>query len=149
MLGSRGSRRALAGFFVSGVLLSFLGAILPAWQHHISSEYGVVGLYFLGLVAGLLASVGVAPGLLERKGVGWTLAFACAWREAGSCIWRLSRRRCRRGGGSPAWRALGFAAGLLHTAMFHAISPMYRHDPAATVNLAGFFSGWDACRWRC
>src|SRR5580658_3924188 len=78
MLGSAGSRRALAGFFVSGVLLSFLGAILPTWQHHISSEYGVVGLYFMGLMSGLLASVGAAPRLLERKGVGWTLAFACA-----------------------------------------------------------------------
>ena len=35
----------------------------------------------------------------------------------------------------------GFAAGLLHTAIFHAISPMYRHDPAATVNLAGILFG--------
>src|SRR5271155_1185615 len=82
-LGSAGSRRALAGFFVSGVLLSFLGAILPAWQHHISSEYGVVGLYFLGLICGLLSSVAFAPRLLERKGVGWTLAFACAVAGSG------------------------------------------------------------------
>ncbi len=52
MLGRGGSRRALAGFFVSGVLLSFLGAILPAWQHHISSEYGEVGLYFWGWLEG-------------------------------------------------------------------------------------------------
>src|ERR1700689_410069 len=36
---------------------------------------------------------------------------------------------------------LGFAAGLLHTAIFQAISPMYRHDPAATVNLAGILFG--------
>ena len=36
---------------------------------------------------------------------------------------------------------VGFAAGLLHTAIFHAISPMYRHDPAATVNLAGILFG--------
>src|SRR5580698_7042171 len=83
-LSSAGSRRALAGFFVSGVLLSFLGAILPAWQHHISSEYGIVGLYFLGLAGGLLASVSAAPALLERKGVGWTLAFACG--AAGSAF---------------------------------------------------------------
>ncbi len=141
MLGLAGSRRALAGFFVSGVLLSFLGAILPAWQHHISSEYGIVGLYFLGLAAGLLASVGVAPRLLEQKGVGWTLAFACGLAGCGflylafvsppvSAWWRI--------GGMVL---LGFAAGLLHTAMFHAVSPMYRHDPAATVNLGGILFG--------
>lgn len=141
MLGSGGPRRALAGFFVSGVLLSFLGAILPAWQHHISSEYGIVGLYFLGLAVGLLASVGVAPALLESKGLGWTLAFACG--AAGTAFlflafvsppvsawWRI---------GGMTW--LGFAAGVLHTAMFSAVSPMYRHDPAATVNLAGMLFG--------
>ena len=45
-LASSGSRRALAGFFVSGLLISFLGAILPSWQHHLSSEYETVGFYF-------------------------------------------------------------------------------------------------------
>ena len=121
--------------------MSFLGAILPAWQHHISSEYGVVGLYFLGLIAGLLASVCVAPRLLERKGIGWTLAFACAHRRQRV---PLSGFRFASGFGVVARRrddVLGFAAGLLHTAMFHAVSPMYRHDPAATVNLAGILFG--------
>src|SRR5579884_1277462 len=77
-LGSSGARRALAGFFLSGVLLSFLGAVLPAWQHHLSSAYGTVGLYFAGLLGGLLASVSAAPRLLERRGIGWTLALGCA-----------------------------------------------------------------------
>ena len=77
-LSATGSRRALAGFFVSGVLLSFLGAILPSWKQHLSSDYTIVGLYFVGLIVGLLASVTVAPRLLESKGLGWTLAFACA-----------------------------------------------------------------------
>ena len=36
---------------------------------------------------------------------------------------------------------IGLAAGVLHTAIFHAISPMYRHDPAATINLAGILFG--------
>ncbi len=36
---------------------------------------------------------------------------------------------------------VGFAAGLLHTAIFEAISPMYRHDPAATVNVGGMLLG--------
>ena len=140
-LAPAGSRRALAGFFISGVLLSFLGPILPAWQHHLSSDYGIIGLYFAGLVAGLLASVAFAPRLLEHKGVGWTLALACGL--AGSVFLYLAFV-------SPPvsawWRVggmimLGFSAGLLHTAMFHAISPMYKHDPAATMNLAGMLFG--------
>lgn len=141
MLGSAGLRQALAGFFLSGVMLSFLGAILPAWQHHISSEYGAVGLYFVGLVGGLLASVGAAPRLLESKGIGWTLAFACALSGSAFLFLAFASPPV-----SAWWRIggmalLGFAAGLLHTAVFHAISPMYRHDPVATVNLAGILFG--------
>src|SRR5215470_13861588 len=77
-LANPGARWALAGFFLSGVLLSFLGAILPSWQHHISSEYGIISLYFVGLIIGLVGSAWVSPRLLAKRGIGWTLACACA-----------------------------------------------------------------------
>ena len=136
-----GARRALAGFFVSGVLLAFLGAILPSWGHHLQSDYWKIGLYFVALIAGELAAVAIAPLLLRKKGLNWTLAFACALASAAllclaffsppyEAVWRL-----------PGICLMGCAAGLLHTAIFHAISPMYRHDPAATVNLAGMLFG--------
>jgi fucose permease len=140
-LASSGARRALAGFFVSGLLIAFLGAILPSWQHHLSSEYGTVGLYFVGLIAGILASVWISPPLIENKGIGWTLAFACA--AAATALLYLAFV-------SPPfsfwWRVAGMAlvgcsAGILHTAIFNAISPMYRHDPVATVNLGGMLFG--------
>lgn len=140
-LGSRCARRALAGFFVSGFLLSFLGTILFSWQHHLTSQYGVVGLYYAGLIAGLIGSARTSPALLRRKGLAWTMALACIL--AGIAFLYLAFV-------SPPfsywWRVggmavVGFAAGLLHTAIFHAISPMYRHDPAATVNLAGILFG--------
>jgi MFS family permease len=140
-LGSSSARRALAGFFVSGVLLSFLGAILFSWQHHLTSQYGIVGLYYAGLIAGLVGSARMSPALLRRKGIGWTLALACGL--AGAAFLYLAFVSPPF---SPWWRVagmaiVGFAAGLLHTAIFHAISPMYRHDPAATVNLAGILFG--------
>src|SRR5665213_2098450 len=140
-LGSSSARRALAGFFVSGVLLSFLGVILFSWQHHLTSQYGMVGLYYVGLIAGLVGSARLAPALLRRKGLGWTLALACGL--AGAAFLYLAFVSPPF---SPWWRVagmaiVGFAAGLLHSAIFHAISPMYRHDPAATVNLAGILFG--------
>jgi FHS family glucose/mannose:H+ symporter-like MFS transporter len=140
-LGSSSARRALAGFFVSGVLLSFLGAILFSWQHHLTSQYGIVGLYYAGLITGLIGSARISPALLRRKGVGWTMALACGL--AGAAFLYLAFVSPPF---SPWWRVagmavVGFAAGLLHTAIFHAISPMYRHDPAATVNLAGILFG--------
>jgi MFS transporter, FHS family, glucose/mannose:H+ symporter len=140
-LGSSSARRALAGFFISGVLLSFLGTILFSWQHHLTSQYGIVGLYYAGLIAGLIGSAKIASSLLQRKGIAWTLALACGL--AGAAFLYLAFVSPPF---SPWWRVggmavVGFAAGLLHTAIFHAISPMYRHDPAATVNLAGILFG--------
>jgi fucose permease len=140
-LGSRGARRALAGFFISGLLLSFLGAILPSWQQHLPYEYAPVAWYFTGLIAGIMGSVWAAPPLLARKGIGWTLAAACLGAAVAflylafvsppiSLWWRV--------GGLVL---IGLSAGLLQTAIFQAISPMYRHDPAATVNLAGILFG--------
>jgi FHS family glucose/mannose:H+ symporter-like MFS transporter len=141
MLAPPGARRALAGFFVSGILLAFLGAILPSWGHHLQSDYWMIGLYFVALIAGVLASAQLAPPLMERKGLGWIITCACAaaalallylafFSPPYAAWWRL-----------PGILFLGAAAGLLHTAIFHAISPMYRHDPAATVNLAGILFG--------
>jgi len=136
-----GARQALAGFFVSGMLLAFLGAILPSWQHHLISDYLMIGLYFITLIAGVIASVWAAPPLMARKGLGWTLAFACAaaslaflylayYSPPFAAWWRM-----------PGIFAIGCSAGLLHTAIFRAISPMYRHNPAATVNLGGILFG--------
>lgn len=141
LLGSSGSRRALSGFFVSGVLMGFLGAILLPWEHHLTSDYGVIALYFLGLILGLISSVWISPRLLETKGVGWTLSFACA--VAGTAFLYLAFVSPPF---SPWWRVVGMAlvgaaAGILHTAIFQAVSPMYRHNPAATVNIAGMLFG--------
>ncbi|HLH42362.1 MAG TPA: MFS transporter [Bryobacteraceae bacterium] len=140
-LESAAPRRALAGFFVSGVLLSFLGAILPAWRHHLSSDYTTIGFYFAGLIAGLLGSVPASAKLLERKGASWTLALACGVAGCGFLFLAFVSPPA-----SPWWRVggmavIGFSAGLLHTAMFQAISPVYRHNPVATVNLAGLLFG--------
>lgn len=140
-LSSIGTRRALAGFFLSGVMLSFLGAILPSWQHHLHSDYLTVGLYFTGLIAGLLSAVGASLRLLQKKGLSWTLALACGIAGIGFLYLAMVSPPW-----NPWWRAggmvvIGFAAGLLHTAIFEAISPMYRHEPAATVNIAGMLFG--------
>jgi len=93
------------------------------------------------LILGVLASVRLARPLMEKLGLAYTLSLACALASAALldlaffsppyiAWWRL-----------PAILILGTAAGLLHTAIFHAISPMYREDPAATVNMGGILFG--------
>jgi fucose permease len=134
-------RRSLSGFLISGMLMSFLGAILPAWGYHLKADFKEVGYYFLCLNLGFLLSVGLASLLLPRRGVKFTLVLANAL-ACGAFLYLAA-------GTAPvpaAWRFIGllwigFSAGLLNGGLFHAISPLYQHDRAATVNLAGVMFG--------
>jgi MFS transporter, FHS family, glucose/mannose:H+ symporter len=125
------------------MLMSFLGPVLPAWGYHLRTDYSLAGLYFLATALGIMVSVSVAHRLIPRRGVTFTLILAAS--IACTALLYLSAV-------SPPisswWRTagiffLGGASGLLISALFHAISPYYRHDPAATVNIAGalFVSG--------
>lgn len=141
LLEEGGSRKALAGFFVSGLLLSFLGAILPVWGYHISSDYETVGKYFLSLNLGMLLALRIGQLLMGSYGVGRMLAIACGTATAALLVLAAVAPPA-----DPVWRMagllmLGAAAGLLHAAIFHAISRIYQHSPAATVNLAGISFG--------
>lgn len=135
------ARRALAGFFLSGLLLSFLGAILPAWGYHLRGDFREVGLYFLSLGAGLLTAQFAGRRLLSTQGAGRVLTLSAALAAVALVGLAFA--------GPPvaaAWRmlALGFvglAAGSLTAAVFHCVSPMYERDAAATVNLSGILFG--------
>jgi FHS family glucose/mannose:H+ symporter-like MFS transporter len=128
-------------FFVSGILLSFLGAILPAWGYHLRERFSEVGDYFLSLNLGFLLSTVAAHYLLSRRSTKSKLVFANALACGGFLF--LARF-------SPPmavlWRFVGLfwvgaSAGLLHAGMFQAVSPLYQRDRAATTNLAGITFG--------
>ena len=135
------SRRALAGFFVSGLLLSFLGAILPAWGYHLRPHFVTVGLYFLSINVGLAAAVRLSRWALARRGTGATLTIACFAAFTALLALSLTSPPAPEWTRLPGLIGLGFGAGLLNTAIFHAISSAYRLNPAATVNLAGTLFG--------
>src|ERR1700727_2689896 len=73
---ARDAWRAMAAFLVSGILMSFLGAILPAWGYHLRPSFIEVGDYFLSLAFGLLFSVVAAHFLLPRRGLKFVLVLA-------------------------------------------------------------------------
>ena len=135
------SRRALAGFFVSGLLLSFLGAILPAWGYHLRPHFVTVGLYFLCVNIGLVIAVRVSRWALQRHGTGATLTMACFAAFVSLLALSLTTPPAPEWSRFPGLIGLGFGAALLNTATFHAISSAYRLNPAATVNLAGTLFG--------
>jgi len=140
-LGSSAAKRALSGFFLSGLFLAFLGAILPAWGYHLKPQYDIVGHYFLSEILGLLFGFRAAKDLLPRKGIRFTLIVACA-----TCCGALLVLAMFSPPAAPWWRVaglflLGFGAGLLNSAVLHAIAPAYRQDPAVAINLAGILFG--------
>jgi fucose permease len=135
------SRTALAGFFLSGLLFGFPGAILPAWGYHVRPHYVTIGNYFLAINIGLLGSAVLSRILPRAQRLSLALAVACAIAFA-SLTW-LSftappvAESWRLGG----FFGLGLGAGALNTGILHAISSAYRLQPAATINLAGAFFG--------
>jgi len=135
------SRRALAGFFVSGLILSFPGAILPAWGYHLRPNYLTVGNYFLALVIGVLAAIKVSRYVIAQRGLGGTLVLGCSIAFASLLLLSLTSPPVEESWRFPGLLGLGLGAGLLNTAIFQALSPAFRINPAATVNLAGIFFG--------
>src|ERR1700691_5496609 len=138
---ARDAWRSMTAFLVSGILMSFLGAILPAWGYHLRPSFTEVGDYFLSLAFGLLLSVGAAHFLLPRRGVKFVLVLANMLACGAFLFLALSSPPA-----PAAWRlwgvlCIGFSTGLLNAAVFHAISPIYQIDRAATVNFAGLLFG--------
>jgi|HubBroStandDraft_6_1064221.scaffolds.fasta_scaffold62106_2 fucose permease len=134
-------RSALTGFVLSGLLLSFLGAILPSWGYHVTTDFRTVGNYFLCVNLGLLLSVRAAQALTARLGIRVVLLAACGFAAA-AFLWLA----CWPPPAPPWWRfigllSLGLGAGLLNSAVFLAITPLYEHDRAATVNVSGTLFG--------
>ncbi len=136
-----GARKSLSAFFLSGQLFSLPGAIVPAWGHHISSGYTVIGWYFFAMNLGVLVSMQAARTLLEEKPIGFVLALSSGMATAA-----LLFLAAASGPVDPWWRMgglflIGLSLGLMHSAVFEAISPLYAHNPAATVNIAGAMFG--------
>jgi len=131
----------LAGLCLSGLLASLLGAILPAWGYHLKSEFATVGHYFLSFAVGVLVSVEAGRRLLRRQGVAFVLILGCGLASGALVFLALAPPPF------PAlWRMgglvlVGLAMGLLNRGIFEAISTIYRHDPASTLNLGGIVFG--------
>jgi fucose permease len=137
-----GVGRALAGFLLSGFLQAVLGAVLLAWGYHRDPpDFRAVGNYFLSLAVGIVAASALAKRVMALRGLSFLLVFACAL----SCV-ALSYLAMVGPPASEWWRVggflvLGIGAGLLNMALFHAISPGYQADPAATANKGGIWYG--------
>jgi FHS family glucose/mannose:H+ symporter-like MFS transporter len=134
------ARKGLAGFFLSGLLFSFLGVIAPAWQHHITGDFAMVGNYFLVMNLGILAAP-AASRLGRLKSLSVVLVLACSLACAALIYLAVLPPGIDAWWRTPGIFLLGCGAGLLNMGVFRAITPLYRHDAVATINLAGAMFG--------
>lgn len=131
------ARYAMGGFFLSGLLMAFLGAMLPAWGFHVQSNYTRIGFYFLSFNAGLILSAPLAQYLLGRKGLRFLITLACILAASSILYLAVVTPPARHLLRIAGLFVLGASAGILNLASFTAMSPVYRRDPAAAVNLGG------------
>lgn len=131
----------MAGFFLSGLLLSFPGAILPAWGYHVRPHFVAIGNYFFVIVVGLLVSVQLSRVVLPNRGISYVLTLGGVIAFAAVTLLSLTSPPIGEWWRLPGFLALGTGAGLINTGVFHAISGAYRNQPATTVNVSGTVFG--------
>ncbi|MBM3728169.1 MAG: hypothetical protein FJW40_22430 [Acidobacteria bacterium] len=134
-------RRALAGFFLLGVLMSSPGALLPAWAYHVNFNPRAVGAHFLSVGLGLVAAPQITRRFLHGRPAGLALVLACSIACAAIASMAFTIDPAPLPARLVGLFALGIASGILNAAVFRSIMPVYRQGPAATVNLAGAFFG--------
>jgi hypothetical protein len=89
--------RALSGLVISGLLFGFLGAILPAWGYHLTSDFSTIGNYFLAMSVGVILSTEAACCSSAALAPCWSPA--ARWHARPCSIWHSWRQP------RPRWRA--------------------------------------------
>src|SRR5690348_6131433 len=136
------SRKALAGFLLSGFLMAFLGAVLPAWGYHRDPpDFTAVGNYFLSVAAGIVASAYITRRIMARRSVAFLLVFACVLSSGALAFLAAVSSPLPEWWRAGGLLALGIGAGLLNIALFHALSTHFQADTAGTVNSGGIWYG--------
>ncbi len=137
-----GARKALAGFLLSGFLLAFLGAILPAWGYDREpTDFLTVGNYFLCVALGVAASFKPARYLMSRRGLPFLLVFTCSLACVALVYLALMSPPASAWWRAPGMLALGVAAGMLNMALFQGISWSYHADAARAITTGGIWFG--------
>jgi fucose permease len=132
-----GARRGFTGFLMSGMLLASLGAFLLAWRYHIQPDFIRIGNYFLFQALGQMIAPVLGARLLRAKGIGWGLWLGCAVSTAGLLLLAFYDPPGLVWGRFAGVFLMGLGAGFINNAVFHAITPAYDLDPAATLTLGG------------
>lgn len=121
--------------------MGLLGAILPAWRHHIEPEYLVIAAYFLSQNLGVIGGTVLGNWINRRRGFGFAMSLASGMAAAALLGLALFSPPM------PVWcrlialALLGASAGLLNNGVLQAFTGAYELDRAATLNLSGVVFG--------
>ena len=139
--GGASGRLSLFAFFLCGISMSFLGALLPAWRYHLEAGFVEVGNYFLDLAAGFVLSAAVGNTLLRGQGPKFVLILANALACSGFMLLAAASLPSFAGWRLAGVLLIGVSAGLLSAGMFEIASPSHPQALGTTTNLAGVLFG--------
>jgi FHS family glucose/mannose:H+ symporter-like MFS transporter len=133
--------KGLSGMFFSGVLVAFLGAILPVWRYHIEPNFLLIGGYFLCQNIGMLLGPVAGAKMLRKQGIAAGFWLGCLCATVAMLVLAAFSPPAPFGWRMLGLALIGFAAGLINTSVFHAVTGAYERHPAATLNLSGMLFG--------
>lgn len=134
---AQAARKGLLGIFFSGFYLGLLGAILPAWRHHIEPNYLLIGAYFLCQNLGVIGGALLGHRVSRTRGLRFSMSLGSGLAAAALLGLALFSPPMTFWGRLASLALLGMGAGLLNSGVWQAITPAYEHDRAATLNLTG------------
>jgi len=133
--------RVLPGFLLSGFLFSLLGAILPAWDFHITGRNAEAGWLFFSLSAGVITAGALGRQFVSQWRADQVLFAACAAASFAFLALAVLPEPGRFAGQIAGWFLLGLAAGSLNRSLFESIRALYSEDPASTAIRGGLYFG--------
>lgn len=129
---SRPKSQAFSGFFLSGFLLSLLGAALPGWGFHLTDDHATAGWLFFAAGAGLLAAH-----LIRRSTI--SASAACGLAALALLCIGFFPAPVRFVIQFAAWLIVGFASGILNLALMEALGQEYRASPSSAIARAAIY----------
>ncbi len=138
------NRRAFAGFFLIGVLISTPATTLLVWNYHLQPPYSVIGGHFFSYALGVLLALRTGRLLLTRLGAHRLLALSALAGAIGIMMPEFSLPPAASALRHASFGILGLALGGVMAATFQLVQRLYQQDAAATVNVAGGLMGLGA-----
>jgi fucose permease len=135
------SWRLLCGLVISGFLLALPGGLLPLWGYHLRQDFGTAANFFAFLGTGMVCGSGLGIRLSQRYPLKHLLAGGCFGGALALLLLAAGAPPARFPYQALALFITGASAGIINSAIFESLAPVWEADPARIALTGGMFFG--------